>query len=207
MKNTFLTRLCYLFDKKAFQRLIDDYAYECTYSNETSSLLKVANEKVKSLEDELYRLHNAVEDEKFKVWNAELKFKLFQKPEFAEAIKNKDFNKAYDMAKVYIDDEGFALYSEAKKYTNIDIYSYYYTEDNLGYFENANGFALLRYLEVAAFGEIEWEQLPNGYEKAINMSLNTEDTEFQRYRNEICAKVLEKKFGITLIEPTVAMAV
>lgn len=105
---------------------------------------------------------------------------------------NADYEKIYmELADIY-DPEGFCLHNVAKKMTNIDVCSYFATEDNLGYFEAADGYELLGWIIKAKFGEIEWRQLNPPYEIAESVSLNGRDKEIEYFYKKLYKETVLK---------------
>lgn len=102
-----------------------------------------------------------------------------------QALSNGDYEKAYNLIAGDLDQEGFRLYDAAEKYTGIDVCRAFPTEDNLGYFENADGFELLGWLETEAYGSCDWEQLNPPYERAVNRKINKDTPEYKEYRAAI----------------------
>ena len=92
----------------------------------------------------------------------------------------------YDFLKPYhYDTSGWLLRDAAKALLNVDVYSFFPAEDNMGYFENLDGFGFVRYMEAAKFAEKEYEQLPGGYEFMKYYEMQTDSPEYKEYRKAL----------------------
>jgi len=92
----------------------------------------------------------------------------------------------YDFLKPYhYDTDGWRLRDAAKTLLDVDVYSAFPAEDNLGYFENLDGFGFTRYMEIAKFATKEYEQIPGGYELMKYYEMQTESPEYQEYRKAL----------------------
>jgi len=83
------------------------------------------------------------------------------------------------------DEGGWLLYDTAKSITNVNVYSAFPAEDNLGYFEELNGHGLLKWLTIAKFAKKEYEQLPGGYEKLKSFDVNKDTPEYKEYKKNL----------------------
>jgi len=83
------------------------------------------------------------------------------------------------------DEGGWLLYNTAKSITNVNVYSAFPTEDNLGYFEELNGNGLLKWLTIAKFAKKEYEQLPGGYEKLKSFEIDKDTPEYKEYKTTL----------------------
>ncbi|MEA4955358.1 MAG: hypothetical protein VB096_07625 [Pseudoflavonifractor sp.] len=92
------------------------------------------------------------------------------------------------------DKEQFTLYHAAKELLGIDACEYFYTEDAMGYFEDADGAKLMKYAEIAKFAEKEWRPLnsPGTYEVLENYDLHTETPEYCQYREQLWPLAVQK---------------
>ena len=81
--------------------------------------------------------------------------------------------------------------------TNIDLYSFYSYEDNLGILDSLDGYELVSWYEKAAFGEFEYSQVASCYEKGICVSDYKTNKKYKEYRKsveyEVVLKLIEKK--------------
>ena len=67
----------------------------------------------------------------------------------------------YNCVAPQFDEEGFKLFRAAEKVTGItDLYAQFPYEDARGYFEDADGHQLLRYLTASHFHAVAWDSLP-----------------------------------------------
>lgn len=80
---------------------------------------------------------------------------------------------------------GFRLHQVAKKITGIDVSYAFPTEDNLGYFEEADGYELVEWIIKAKYGQIEWVQLNSPYEKAGNVSFEGKEEDIATFYKEL----------------------
>jgi hypothetical protein len=107
--------------------------------------------------------------------------------------RSKPEKKIYeDLRELGVDVEGWELYYAAKELTNIDVYSYFYTEDNQGYFEEIDGNGLLKWLEIAAFAKIEWNHEQPPYEKYSSHTLDVKSPKYVAYLSELYPLALVK---------------
>ena len=63
----------------------------------------------------------------------------------------------YKTVAPYLDPGGFVLYRSAAELTRFHISTEFATEDNLGKFEEMDGYGMLRYLTADRFGSVEYE--------------------------------------------------
>lgn len=85
---------------------------------------------------------------------------------------------------VNLDNEGWEELSIVREFINEDIYSYFYYEDNLGYFENMDGWQLISWYEKMKFAEIVDSEFIGSYEKC-KYSDYDDKTEYIKYREEV----------------------
>ena len=90
------------------------------------------------------------------------------------------------------DEEGFKLFRAAQKVTGItNLEAKFPYEDACGYFEDADGHRLLRYLKAAHFQAVQWEALPGTtYERTERLDIDTSTPEYQDFERRIYAKAL-----------------
>lgn len=98
---------------------------------------------------------------------------------------NQSAEALYHLLSGFYDEEGFRLYGKAKEITGIDVYRSFPTEDNLGYFEESDGFNLLGWIMKEKFGDIEWEPLNPPYEIAGNVSFDGREEEMDNFMEEL----------------------
>ena len=119
-------------------------------------------------------------------------------------LPDSEYKNLYSQLYTSFDKEGFNLYRIAKEITGVDIYSYFPTEDNLGYFEEANGFSLFEWLIKAEFGEIEWEPLECGpYEMASYVSYKGKETVIAEFKSRVYRLTVCRLLGISVNEENV----
>lgn len=63
----------------------------------------------------------------------------------------------YKTVAPYLDPGGFVLYRSAAELTRFHISTEFATEDNMGKFEEMDGYGMLRYLTADRFGSVEYE--------------------------------------------------
>jgi hypothetical protein len=97
-----------------------------------------------------------------------------------------------DLCNLGADDGGWMLYEAACELTNINVFTYFYAEDNRGFFENSDGNALLKWLEIAAFADIEWSHEQPPYEIYRGHKMDVESAEYTKYLADLYPLVLEK---------------
>lgn len=129
--------------------------------------------------------------------HVKVKKELLTRYSIIQAIARGDWEKVYDAISGELDSEGFTLYHIAEKFTGVNVCSAFPTEDNMGVFENADGFELLDYLEVEAFGECDWVQMNPPYERAVNMRIHRDTEEYKQYRACIFKKAVTELLGLT----------
>ena len=69
--------------------------------------------------------------------------------------------------------------------THVNVYSFFPTEDNLGYFEEANGYVLLDWIIKAKFGEIDWKLLNPPYEIAGKVSYEGQEENISDFYKDL----------------------
>ena len=105
---------------------------------------------------------------------------------FRQAVsEGADYEAIYYEVDAAFDPDGYRLHDMAKKMTGIDVCSFFPTEDNLGYFEDADGHALLNWIIKARFGEIEWEPLNAPYEIAGEVSFEGQEENISDFKKEL----------------------
>ncbi len=104
-----------------------------------------------------------------------------------------DAESLYNLVAPYLDPEGWTRYQIAKELTGVNVYSDFYTEDNLGYFEGDTATVHMRYLEASAFGAVEYEIMPNTcYERAVLGEVDCNAPSYLEYREKLHQRTLEK---------------
>ncbi|MDR1320670.1 MAG: DUF3848 domain-containing protein [Gracilibacteraceae bacterium] len=104
----------------------------------------------------------------------------------------------YDFLKAYqYDKGGWLLWEAAKGILESDVYSEFPAEDNMGYFEDLDGYGLLPWLEIAKFADKEYEQLPGDYEKLAAYTLDENLPEYKEYQNRVYLAAL-RSIAVTL---------
>lgn len=114
------------------------------------------------------------------------------------ALAAGDYETVYRAIKGDLDPEGWELYFAACRNTSRSVPEVFSTEDNLGYFVEMDGDALLPWLECANFGHCDWKQLdgPGGYEVSENRAIDSDSEAYQSYRKDVFKEVVtELLFG------------
>lgn len=103
------------------------------------------------------------------------------------------------------DPEGFRLYYAAQEITGIgSLHDYFPYEDARGYFEEADGHTLLRYLTAVRFGAVEWDIVPGTtYEAATLREVDTATPEYLAFEKQMYANALER-MGFQEFLPTIS---
>ena len=100
----------------------------------------------------------------------------------------------YDCVSPQYDPEGFRLYFAAQEIAGIgNLHDHFPYEDAHGYFEEADGHTLLKYLTAARFGAVEWDVVPGTtYEAATLREVDTTAPEYQAFEKQIYTSALER---------------
>lgn len=155
-------------------------------------------QEIKELKSEVQRLN--VYNEELFCENRNLSGQLEEAGRFGRTFRklladvipgDADYEALYQKLEGVLDPGGYRLYDEAKKRTRIDICSFFPTEDNLGYFENMDGHALLLWLVKAKFGEIEWEQLNPPYERAGSVSFEGQEENISEFYRQLYKETVQ----------------
>lgn len=181
---------------------------------EIGERLQQTQGKLMGASAEIDRLTDALKSERSAHKNTY--FKLGDTVEQAEHLRNQliclrdnvsdlaagKYEKVYQDICGTLDPEGWKLYWAAEKYTGIGPSRAFPTEDNLGYFENMDGHGLIRWIEISAFGECEWEQLNGGggYERAVNPIVHTDTEKYRQYRGAIYEQTVREALGLKPME-------
>lgn len=92
------------------------------------------------------------------------------------------------------DEEGWAKYRTAKKMFNVNVTSYFYAEDNLGYFEEADGNKMLQWLEIAVFGDVEYK-IEGCYEMVDSYNIDYESEKYLDYQAKLWVNTVQELIG------------
>jgi hypothetical protein len=107
-----------------------------------------------------------------------------------DATTNKD-EEAYNKLKRF-DKEGYTSYYTAKSILNIDIYDKFLQEDCVGTFEFCDGYELLKWLEIAAFGKHFTYKRVGHYELIDNYEIDYQSEEYKNYKKIFYNTVIDK---------------
>lgn len=158
---------------------------EQEYDKVTAMLqaLEKANAHARDLEEELA-------DAKRSLQQAETR--RLRISENLAALAAGNYEAVYYAIKGDMDPEGWKLYFTACRNTSRSVSDAFSAEDNLGYFEEMDGDALLPWLECANFGHCDWRQLDcsGGYEMSYNRIIDTESEAYKTYRAVIFKEVV-----------------
>ena len=78
----------------------------------------------------------------------------------------------YKTVAPYLDPGGFVLYKSAAELTRFHISTEFATENNMGKFEEMDGYGMLRYLTADRFGSVEYEIVAPCSRRSIIMEMN-----------------------------------
>jgi len=107
----------------------------------------------------------------------------------------------YKTVAPYLDPGGFVLYETAAKLTRFNISTEFATEDNMGKFEEMDGYGMLRYLTADRFGSVEYEIVAPCYEEAVSLHTDYTSPEYLTFEKKLYEKTLrELGFGKLLPE-------
>lgn len=115
------------------------------------------------------------------------------------------FRQFYDCVSPQLDADGFQLYFAAEEITGIrGLHEHFPYEDARGYFEEADGHMLLRYLTAAHFGAVDWEIVPGTtYERATLREVDTAAPEHLTFEKQMYANALAR-MGFQEFLPTIS---
>lgn len=102
------------------------------------------------------------------------------KKSLIKSTRNRD-EEAYNMVKRF-DKEGFVSYSTAKELLDINIYDKFIQEDCVGIFEFCDGYGLLKWLEIAAFGDNFTYKIVGHYELIDDYEIDFQSNEYRTYK-------------------------
>ena len=85
---------------------------------------------------------------------------------------------------IKVDKEGWHELDVVRKYIKGDIYSYFYTEDNMGVFEDLNGKEFISWYEKMEFSNIESSEIIGSYEKCT-YSNPKENERYREYKDKV----------------------
>ena len=107
----------------------------------------------------------------------------------------------YKTVAPYLDPGGFVLYRSAAELTRFHISTEFATEDNMGKFEEMDGYGMLRYLTADRFGSVEYEIVAPCYEEAVSLHTDYTSPEYLAFEKKLYEKTLRKLgFGKLLPE-------
>lgn len=101
------------------------------------------------------------------------------------------YEEVYTLVSPILDREGFIRHDIAVKMTGIEADDYFYAEDLMGYFADANGNYLLKWIEYAKFGEIKYRYC-QCYEVVDTKTLDTTQPGYIAYRTELHERTINK---------------
>ena len=107
----------------------------------------------------------------------------------------------YKTVAPYLDPGGFVLYRSAAELTRFHISTEFAMEDNMGKFEEMDGYGMLRYLTADRFGSVEYEIVAPCYEEAVSLHTDYTSPEYLTFEKKLYEKTLrELGFGKLLPE-------
>ena len=107
----------------------------------------------------------------------------------------------YKTVAPYLDPGGFVLYKSAAELTRFHISTEFATENNMGKFEEMDGYGMLRYLTADRFGSVEYAVVAPCYEEAVSLHTDYTSPEYLTFEKKLYEKTLrELGFGKLLPE-------
>ena len=145
---------------------------KCEDLDEQCFMLRMENDGLRTDGDAMSRRIEDMEKKTSALWSALQSFC----PQLDTTEKLKQL---YDCVAPQYDEEGFKLFRAAQKVTGItNLEAKFPYEDACGYFEDADGHRLLRYLTAAHFQAVQWEALPGTtYERTELLDIDTSTPE------------------------------
>jgi hypothetical protein len=115
-----------------------------------------------------------------------------------DEIQTEEMKDAYAVLQPVKDPNGFRLFRAAEEILGKFDYAHFPYEDNRGYFEDADGYKLLRYLLVQhcrKLGEANatvdrWDIVAAGYEQCIDLTIDTTTPEYKIFEKALYKRVL-----------------
>ena len=158
---------------------------KCEDLDEQCFMLRMENDGLRTDGDAMSRRIEDMEKKTSALWSALQSFC----PQLDTTEKLKQL---YGCVAPQYDEEGFKLFRTAQKVTGItNLEAKFPYEDACGYFEDADGHRLLRYLTAAHFQAVQWEALPGTtYERTELLDIDTSTPEYQDFERRIYAKAL-----------------
>lgn len=158
---------------------------KCEDLDEQCFMLRMENDGLRTDGDAMSRRIEDMEKKTSALWSALQSFC----PQLDTAEKLKQL---YGCVAPQYDEEGFKLFRAAQKVTGItNLEAKFPYEDACGYFEDADGHRLLRYLTAAHFQAVQWEALPGTtYERTELLDIDTSTPEYRDFERRIYAKAL-----------------
>lgn len=103
-----------------------------------------------------------------------------------------ELKRFYEQIAPHLDKEGFTLYRAAERIAGAGVSSCFPYEDNLGLFDEMDGWQLLRYLTAAQFQAVTWGIVSSTcYERAVLGEVDTTIPEYRRFEQELYTRALE----------------
>ena len=101
-------------------------------------------------------------------------------------ITTENAEQIYNVLKGSLDEEGFILYKAAREILQCDVFSRFIVEDSLGWFEEADGYKLKKYAEIACFGICEYEgDLHGAYQILKGFEMDTASPDYLAYQKAL----------------------
>ena len=159
---------------------------KCEDLDEQCFMLRMENDGLRTDGDAMSRRIEDMEKKTSALWSALQSFC----PQLDTTEKLKQL---YGCVAPQYDEEGFKLFRAAQKVTGItNLEAKFPYEDAVGYFEDADGHRLLRYLTAAHFQAVQWEALPGTtYERTELLDIDTFTPEYRDFERRIYAEVLQ----------------
>lgn len=115
-----------------------------------------------------------------------------------DEINTEEMKDAYAVLQPVKDPNGFRLFRAAEAILGKFDYAHFPYEDNRGYFEDADGYKLLRYLLVQhcrKLGEANatvdrWDIVAAGYEQCVDLTIDTTTPEYKTFERALYKRAL-----------------
>lgn len=114
-------------------------------------------------------------------------------------IETDEMRENYESIQPMADPDGFQLFRAAESILGKFDYAHFPYEDNRGFFEDADGFTLLRYLLVQHAWKLgkenaemnRWEIVAAGYEQCVNLEINS-TPEYKEFEYNLYKTLFER---------------
>ena len=169
--------------------------------DKTRGDLKLSQLKVEELQSDLDRRLDEYENMcaecdklSMQMYEAQRKLEAYRSALFSFCPRletTEEMKRFYECVAPQMDNDGFCLYSAAKRVTRFRVSSNFPYEDARGMFEEANGYQLMKYLVAGYFGSVEWSVVPGTcYESASLLPVDTSTSEYRAFERQVYREAL-----------------